>query len=163
MSKLVFTEATAPGASASGKVAMYAKTDGRVYTKDDAGVEHLLSQDQFGVSFTVGDGVNVVTTGYKGAIQIPYDCTITEVSLVADVSGSAVVDIWKDTIANYPPTDADSITSATPPTLASEIYSVDSTLSGWDVDITSKDFLGFNIDSCSTCKLLTLSIIGKKA
>jgi hypothetical protein len=34
------TEGSAPGTPASGKVRVYAKTDGRIYSKDDAGVEY---------------------------------------------------------------------------------------------------------------------------
>lgn len=34
------TEAAAPGTPATGKVRLYAKTDGRIYSKDDAGVEY---------------------------------------------------------------------------------------------------------------------------
>jgi hypothetical protein len=164
MSKLIFTEAAAPGASAASKVAMYAKTNSKVYTKDDTGVEHLLSQDQFGVSFTIGDGVNQITTGYKGAIQIPFDCTITEVDIVSTSGalGSVIVDIWKDTIANYPPTDADSITSATPPTLITQAYAQDTTLSGWTVTINAGDYLAFNVDGRNIVTCVTISIMGKK-
>src|SRR5688572_24967081 len=34
------TEAAAPGTPSSGKARIYAKTDGRIYSKDDAGVEY---------------------------------------------------------------------------------------------------------------------------
>lgn len=46
MSEQIFNEqATAPSAPASGKVTMYAKTDGLLYSKDDAGVETPLAAD----------------------------------------------------------------------------------------------------------------------
>lgn len=40
---LTWPEAAAPGTPASGKVVTYAKTDGKMYSKDDAGVETLMS------------------------------------------------------------------------------------------------------------------------
>ena len=39
ITKLTFVEAAAPGTPPSGHVYLYAKTDGRLYSKDDAGVE----------------------------------------------------------------------------------------------------------------------------
>lgn len=39
----LFTEAAAPSTPASGKVILYAKTDGLLYSKDDAGTETLVS------------------------------------------------------------------------------------------------------------------------
>lgn len=39
----VFSEGVAPATPASGKVILYAKTDGLLYSKDDAGVETLVS------------------------------------------------------------------------------------------------------------------------
>lgn len=39
ISALRFVEGAAPGTPPSGHVVLYAKTDGRMYSKDDAGVE----------------------------------------------------------------------------------------------------------------------------
>lgn len=36
-------EVTAPGTPAAGKVFVYAKSDGKIYTKDDSGVERLTT------------------------------------------------------------------------------------------------------------------------
>jgi len=41
--KIPFTEAAAPSTPATGKVVIYAKTDGLLYSKDDAGTETLVS------------------------------------------------------------------------------------------------------------------------
>jgi hypothetical protein len=94
----------------------------------------------------------------KGYIEVPFACTITAVRLLADVSGSIVVDIWKDTYANYPPVDADSITAAAVPTLAAAIKYQDTTLTGWTVTVAAGDILGFNVDSAATVKIVTLSL-----
>ena len=102
----------------------------------------------------IDGGGSVITTGVKGFIRVPRACTITKVTVLstdaAASSGSIVVDIWKDIYANYPPTDADSITAAAPPTLSSATKSEDSTLTGWTKSVSAGDVLGFNVDSATT-------------
>lgn len=105
----------------------------------------------------IGDGVNVISTGVAGYLPpIPFAGTITKVSImVCDpsfTSGSIVVDIWKDTFANRPPTDADSITAAAPPTLSSATGAQDSTLTGWTTAVAVDNVFGFNVDSVSGVK-----------
>ena len=77
---------------------------------------------------------------------------------LADVSGSAVVDIWKDTYANYPPLNADSITASAVPTISTAVKSQDATLTGWTTSIVAGDILAFNVDSVTTIKQLTVSL-----
>jgi hypothetical protein len=70
--------------------------------------------------------------------------------LLADQSGSIVVDIWKDSYANFPPTDADSITASAVPTLSTADKSQDATLTGWTTSVSAGDTLRFNVDSATT-------------
>lgn len=65
-------------------------------------------------------------------------------------SGSCVVDVWKDTYANFPPTDADSITASAPPTVSAGTKSEDTTLTGWTTAVDRGDVLVFHVDSTST-------------
>lgn len=113
------------------------------------------------VGYTFNGVGAVLTTGTIGVgLRVPFACTINSVTLQADVSGSMVVDIWKDSYANYPPTVADSICASAKPTLSSAIKSEDTTLTGWTTSITAGDILFFNIDSCSTITnaVLTLKV-----
>lgn len=110
------------------------------------------------ITFVIDGGGSAITTGIKGDLEIPFACTITRATLLADQSGSIVIDIWKDTYANYPPTDADSITSATPPTISSATKSQDATLSSWTTSIAAGDTLRFNVDSITTIQRVTLSL-----
>lgn len=109
-----------------------------------------------GISINGGGGT--ITTGIKGDLTFAYACTINSVSLLADQSGSIVIDIWKDTYANFPPTDADTITSATPPTITTAIKSEDTTLSGWTTSVSVGDILRFNVDSCTDITRCTLTL-----
>lgn len=91
-------------------------------------------------------------------VEVPFDCEIEANTALADQSGSLVVDIWKDSYANYPPTDADSITAAAPVTITSATHSQDTTLSGWTKSLTVGDILVGNIDSCTDIEQATISL-----
>jgi hypothetical protein len=110
------------------------------------------------IQFVIDGGGSVITTGVKGYIEIPFACQILGVRMLADVSGSIVVDIWKDTYANYPPVDADSITASAVPTISSATKSEDVTLTGWTKSIVAGDILGFNVDSATTVTRVTVSL-----
>lgn len=110
------------------------------------------------LEFTIDGGASVIVPGFKGFIEVPFACTIQTVTLLADVSGSIVIDIWKDTYANYPPTVADTITASAKPTITSAVKSQSSTLTGWTTSIAIGDILGFNVDSVTSIKRVTLSL-----
>jgi hypothetical protein len=94
----------------------------------------------------------------KGDLQIPFNCTITSWALMADQSGSVVVDIWKTAFAGFPPTVSNTITGSATPTLSSAQSATSSTLTGWTTSITANDVLRFNVNSVSTITRVTLSL-----
>ena len=105
------------------------------------------------------DGAGVaITTGINGDIECPFAGTITGWRLFADQAGSIVIDIWKDTYANFPPVDADSICAAALPTLAGVAKNESAGLSGWTTAFAKGDVLRFNVDSITTCTRVTLSL-----
>lgn len=110
------------------------------------------------IPFVIDGAGSAITTGEKGHLEITFACTIVQVTLMADQPGSIVIDIWKDTYANFPPTDADSITASAPPTISSAQKSQDSTLTGWTTAIAAGDILAYNVDSCTTITRVTLSL-----
>lgn len=107
-------------------------------------------------NIVIGGGSTAITTGIKGDVVVPYKCVLTGVTALADQTGSIVVDIWKDTYANYPPTDADSITASAPVTISSATKSQDTTLTGWTTALAQGDILRFNVDSATSITRLTL-------
>lgn len=111
------------------------------------------------VGIVIDGGGSAITTGVKGYIKVPFACTIGSAQLLADVSGSIVVDVWKDTLANYPPTVADTICASAKPTLSSQTNSNNTTLTGWTTTINADDVLGFNVDSATTVTRVTLELI----
>jgi hypothetical protein len=110
------------------------------------------------ITLVIDGGGSAITTGEKGHLEIPFACNIQQVTMEADQAGSIVVDIWKDTYANFPPIDADSITASAPPTISSAQKSQDSTLTGWIKSIAAGDILAFNVDSCTTITRVTISL-----
>jgi hypothetical protein len=115
------------------------------------------------ITVVIDGGGAEITTGIKGDLEIPIGVTLTAVRMLADQSGSIVVDIWKDTYANFPPTDADSITAAAPPTISTATKSEDTSLTGWTTSVTAGDILRFNVDSVTTIERVTISIRFTKA
>ncbi len=108
------------------------------------------------ITFIINGNGSTITTGVKGYVPIDFDCTINQMTMVADQSGSIVVDVWKDVYANYPPTDADSITASAVPTISTALKAKDATLTGWTTSITAGDVLGFNVDSVTTHTFVTI-------
>lgn len=108
------------------------------------------------ISFTIDGGGSTITTGIHGDLRIPFGCTITSWTLLADQSGSIVVNVWMDTLANYPPTVTDKITASAPPTISSATNATNSTLTGWTTAIPANDTLRYNVDSVTTIQRVTL-------
>lgn len=112
--------------------------------------------------FVIDGGGSAITTGVKGDLYFPFACTVTSVILLADQVGSLVLDLWKDTYSNYPPTVADSMTASAKPTLSSAIKSQDSTLTGWSPSITAGTTIRINVDSATTVTRATVVLILSK-
>jgi len=108
------------------------------------------------ITFIIDGGGAEIATGEHGHLRIPFDCEIQGVTLLGDQSGSIVIDIWKDTYANFPPTNADSITASAPPTISTAQKSEDETLTDWTTTITAGDILAFNVDSVTDIQRVTI-------
>lgn len=106
-----------------------------------------------GLGITIDGQGSALTTGVKGFLRAPYGGTITRVTLLSidasATSGDIVMDVWKDSYANYPPTVADTITASAKPTLSSANKYEDATLTGWTTSFSAGDVFGFKIDSVS--------------
>jgi len=136
-------------------------TDGQVL-KATAATTKAWEDDVAAIEFIIDGGGSAITTGQKGHLEIPFACVITRVTTLADQSGSIVVDIWKDTYANFPPTVADTITAAAKPTLSAAQKAQDSTLTGWTTAIAAGDVLAYNVDSAATVTRVVISLRVRK-
>ena len=113
-----------------------------------------------GIPYVFDGGGSTLPVNKKGQMPVPFNCRITEVVLIAGPgqTGSIVIDIWKDTYANFPPTAADSICGSAKPTITSSNRSTDSTLAGWSPNLTEGDVLVPKVDSCSGLQNVTMML-----
>jgi hypothetical protein len=115
--------------------------------------------------FHFNGGGSVITTGYWGDLPIHINFAIMGWTLTgSDAAGTATgaikIDIWKDTYANYPPTNADSICNGHEPEIvASGTKAQDMDLGDWLTRIVRAGrHLAFYVDSCATFTLATLAL-----
>lgn len=128
------------------------------HAADTTSVHGLTETRDASIEVVFDGGGAALTTGVKGDIEVPFPATILAVRLVADQAGDVVIDIWKDTYANFPPVNGDSITASAPPTLSGAAKSEDATLTGWTTSLAKGDWLRFNVDSAATLTRVTLSL-----
>jgi hypothetical protein len=117
------------------------------------------------ITFIIDGGGSAITTGQKGHLEIPFACTLTAWTLAADVAGAIVIDVWKDTYANFPPTNNDAMPGGgkEPTIAATNQKAQDTDISDWTtVAIAAGDILAFNVDSCTTITRVTLSLKATK-
>lgn len=125
---------------------------------NDTSLQMTAAQRTANIVWVIDGRGTTITTGQKGYIEVPFACTITRATAIADQTGSIVVDVWKDTYANALPDNSDSITASAPITLSSASKAQDSTLTGWTTTIAAGDVLGFNVDSVTTIERLTITL-----
>lgn len=96
-----------------------------------------------------------ITAGLKGFISIPIALTLQAWRLLSidssATAGAIKIDVWKDTYANFPPTNLDSITNGHEPEIpATNAKAEDTDVTDWsDTTVDAGDILAFNVDSCT--------------
>lgn len=109
------------------------------------------------ISFTIGDGTSVITTGDIGIyLTAAFACTIRRIDVSAKQSGSITVDVWKK--AGAIPSAADKISASAPLTLSSSQLSQSGSLAGWALAVAIGDVFGFSVASATTVTLVTGTI-----
>lgn len=109
----------------------------------------------FVIPFIIDGGGDTITTGLKGGIYIPFGCTITGWTILemSGNSGAIVVDVWRDSYANHPPTVADTIAGSEKPTIvATGNKGQDTNLSTWTTSVAADSVIYFNVDSVTSCQ-----------
>lgn len=111
-------------------------------------------------AFFDGGGA-VLQAGKQIVVEVPFKCTVDGVRLLASPNqiGTVQIDAWKNTYANYPPTNSNSITGSATPRISNAIKFTDTSLTGWTTEMADQDILIFNIDSSPTPDVLTWCLI----
>ncbi len=108
------------------------------------------------LGITIDGGASVPLVGSKGYLRVPWACTITQWTMIGDVSGSAVITVKACAYGSFPTTA--SIVASAKPTLSSQQNAASGTLTGWTVTLGLGDVLEFNLDSVATCKRVILEL-----
>ena len=108
------------------------------------------------LNFIIDGGGLPITTGKKGVAVVDGNYTITGWTIIADQSGSIVVDVNRATYTNFPTTA--SIAGTELPTLSSAQKAEDLTLSSWTTTISARDVLEFEVDSATTVTRVTVAL-----
>jgi len=133
-------------------------------TGKDADAGHTHAREAKAVStltFIIDGGGAVPATGIKvWGVVIDFPCTVTGWTLLSDLSGTATVDVWKDSYANHPPVVGDSMVGAgTKPSIAGPSRKGQSTAPDWStLTLAAGDVIFINLDAVATCKWLSLSL-----
>lgn len=111
-----------------------------------------------GWSFVIDGGGSTISTGVKGFVVVPYACTLTDMWMLGDQSGSIVVDIWKKAFTTTLPAVGNTITASALPTISSAITVHDATLTGWTTAVAAGDMVGYNVNSITTMQRVTVTL-----
>lgn len=128
-------------------------SDGQVLTVDSSDAQGVIWAP---VTRAIVVTINAPTGSQQFDFRVPWAGTLVRWTLLGDASGSIVVDIWKDTYANAPPTVLDTITASAKPTLSGVAKNTDATLSGWTKTFAAGDCFRGNVDSASGLTRATL-------
>jgi hypothetical protein len=109
------------------------------------------------VGIAIDGGGSVPATGIKGYVICPFGGTIIGWNIVGNVTGSAVVDVYKIAYGATLPTS--SIAASAKPTLSSAKVNNDTTVTGWTTAVAANDIFGFNLDSISAITKLNVEVI----
>lgn len=105
---------------------------------------------------TFDGGGSTPTVGSVGYVVSPYAGTIDRWYIVADASGSAVVDVWK--AAGAIPVNANTIAGSEKPTLSAQQLANDTALGTWTTAVAVGDVFGFELESVTTCTRVTVEV-----
>lgn len=115
------------------------------------------SNSTYALEIVIDGGGSTITTGIKGFIRVPVFSFISSWQVMADQSGSIVVDVLG---ANSAVPSASIVGSGNKPTLSSAQYSGVVTPSGWTQTgfFVTNEWIGFNVISATTVTRVTVDL-----
>lgn len=110
------------------------------------------------ITINIDGDTGTPNLGVRVRWSVPVNCSIAGWVLVADASGSAVIDVLRSTYAAFPTTS--SIAGTDKPTLASVQKNENlGPLTLWgSTSLRAGDVIEFNLSSVATCKILSLTL-----
>ena len=109
------------------------------------------------IEFVIDGGGVAITTGNKGAFNLPFDATIQSWRVLADQSGSIVVDILR---ANNAVPVTSIVGGGNAPTLSAAQIANSGALVGWTSTVLAfNDWVAFNVTSVATITRATVALV----
>lgn len=110
------------------------------------------------VEFVIDGGGDVITTGLKGYLEIPFSGTITQwTAMTETASGTITIDVLRSTYSGFP-TQTSLVGAGTKPAISTGQKNTAAPASWTSTVITAGDILGFNVDAVSLCTRVTISL-----
>lgn len=109
------------------------------------------------ITFVVDGGGVAIIPGIKGDLFVPYDCTITGWTLIADRIGDILVDVEVDNLLAFPPTVADTIVAASPPILIAQQANSGLPV-GWITSLPAQSVLRYKVVSALDVQRVTIAL-----
>ncbi len=119
------------------------------------------------ITFTFDGATAVVPTNLTRYVTVPYNCTITGFYMLADTTGTTVIDVMRCTFTQFDagsthPVIADHITASLPPTITSNKTNVTS-VGTWSASLTNGNVLAFRTITNTAATTISLSLIVEHA
>ena len=121
------------------------------------------AKTDWGFTYIVGDGVNVVTAKKYPGIEIPFACTVEQIMLHSGtVNGNGTIDIWKKAGTALPAGTADTICGTVKPSFSGTNIYTDATLTSWTTAINKGDWIVPYVTGAGTVTSISIAIRGNK-
>ena len=121
------------------------------------GTDPLPASSGVAIQYVIDGGAAVIAAGIKADLLIPFACTITQWTLLADGNGTITVNVWRDTYAGFPPEAAGLLGS---PAIAASASKAQAAVA-WA--IVAGDVLRVNVAAATGIKRVTLALTATRS
>jgi len=136
-----------------GYVAVGGGSSGTSGTAGSSGTSGIVNG---GLNIVIDGGGLGITTGVKMDIEWKFAATIVSWDILADQTGSIVVDVWSAAYSAFPPTVGDTIAGTEKPTLSNVAKNQDTSLTSFNTAISAGNIWRINVDSATTVTRVTI-------
>jgi hypothetical protein len=109
-----------------------------------------------GFSYAISGGSSALTAGPKGFIEVPYDMSLSNVTILANVSGNINVSVYRGTYSQFPNINASGMLVRANLSLGFKVTQPTSNT------LNAGEILVFNVDSVTNTNHATISFRGNK-
>lgn len=109
------------------------------------------------IIFVIDGGGSAITTGVKGYVEVPFGCTVSQWTLLADQSGSVTIDVVSDAYSSYG-TNTSMVGAGTKPSITTATKNQSAPASWTTTSITAGNIVGFNVTAATTVTRVTIAL-----